>query len=344
MEDLNRYHPVHRRLLRLVDGPHAPRAYLLQDPKLAAEQIAADEGVLGTHGVTAIPKLLPGSDLNDRAPNQAPAGHHSPATTGHSPPAATGHLLSPLLQRAGFRHAFFTRTGGASEGPFESLSFSTAVGDDPEHVDENLRRAGALLGVDAARVLYLSQVHGRQARFYRAPEERSHLITLEGDAIGGTEPNSAYGVRSADCVPILLADAQSGAVMAIHAGWRGVVVGAVEAGVACLRQSLGAEGQLLAAIGPHISEAAFEVSDDVATELAAVCPVPGAVAERPETATKPHVNLRFIVTQKLLALGLTEASIDQIGGCTVLEPERYFSFRRDGKRSGRHLSAIVPRS
>ena len=194
-------------------------------------------------------------------------------------------------------------------------------------------------------MLYLSQVHGREARFYGSPEERSHLITLEGDSIGGTEPNSAYGVRSADCVPILLADAESGAVMAIHAGWRGVVVGVVEAGVACLRQSLGggAGHQLLAAIGPHISLEAFEVSEDVAAELEAVCPVPGA-ARRSTDGEKPHVNLRFIVTQKLLALGLTEASIDQIGGCTVLEPQHYFSFRRDGKRSGRHLSAIVPRT
>jgi polyphenol oxidase len=254
-----------------------------------------------------------------------------------------GHHLSPLLQRAGFRHAFFTRLGGASEGPFESLSFSTAVGDDPRHVDENLRRAGALLGVDAERVLYLSQVHGREARFYRMPEHRSELITQEGDAIGGSEPSTAYGVRSADCVPVLLADVDSGAVMAIHAGWRGVAVGAVEAGVACLRQNVGRDGQLLAAIGPHISVAAFEVSDDVAAELAAACPVPGAVFRQPATA-KPHVNLRFIVTQKLLALGLTEATIDQIGGCTVLDAEHYFSFRRDGKRSGRHLSAIVPRS
>jgi polyphenol oxidase len=256
--------------------------------------------------------------------------------------AVPGHHLSPLLQQAGFRHAFFTRSGGASEGPFESLSFSTAVGDDPRHVDENLRRAGTLLGVDRERVLYLSQVHGREARFYRTPEQRSELITLEGDAIGGSEPGTAYGVRSADCVPVLLADVVSGAVMAIHAGWRGVVIGAVEAGVACLRQNLGREGQLLAAIGPHISAAAFEVSDDVAAELARACPVPGAVRRDAATA-KPHVNLRFIVTQKLLALGLTEASIDQIGGCTVLDAQHYFSFRRDGKRSGRHLSAIVPR-
>ena len=254
-----------------------------------------------------------------------------------------GHHLSPLLHQAGFRHAFFTRSGGASQGPFESLSFSTAVGDDPRHVDENLRRAGALLGVDAERVLYLSQVHGREARFYRTPEQRSTLITLEGDAIGGAEPSTAYGVRSADCVPILLADVDSGAVMAIHAGWRGMAGGVVEAGVARLRQNLGQDGELLAAIGPHISVAAFEVSDDVAAELAAACPVPGAVVRQPSTA-KPHVNLRFIATQKLLALGLTEATIDQIGGCTVLDAQHYFSFRRDGKRSGRHLSAIVPRA
>ncbi len=213
------------------------------------------------------------------------------------------------------------------------------MGDDPEHVDENLRRAGELLGVEAARVLYLSQVHGREARFYRSPAERTSTITLEGDALGGNEPDHAYGVRSADCVPILLADVSSGAVMAIHAGWRGVVVGAVEAGVACLRENIGGPGRLLAAIGPHISLPAFEVSDDVAAELSAVCPAPGAVLR--EADAKPHVNLRFIVSQKLLALGLTE--VDQVGGCTLRQPEHYFSFRRDGKRSGRHLSAIVPR-
>jgi len=277
---------------------------------------------------------MPGSDLNDTAPAQ---GGQPRA---ERPTVQPGHHQSPLLARAGFRHAFFTRLGGASEGPFESLSFSTAVGDDPNHVAENLRRAGTLLGVEAERILYLSQVHGRQARFYVDPEQRSDLITLEGDALGGSAMANAYGVRSADCVPILLADATSGAVMAIHAGWRGVVLGAVEQGVACLRQNLNGTGRLLAAIGPHISERAFEVSEDVAEELAASCPVPGAVSRA--AGAKPHVNLRFIVTQKLLTLGLTEAAIDQVGGCTVLEPEHHFSFRRDGKRSGRHLSAIVP--
>ena len=274
---------------------------------------------------------MPGSDLNERAAAGAAPGHH----------------LSPLLQRAGFSHAFFTRHGGASQGPFESLSFSTAVGDDPQHVNENLRRAAILLGVGIEQVLYLSQVHGNVARFYGQGESaaRADLITLEGDALGGDEPGHAYGVRSADCVPILVADERSGAVMAIHAGWRGVVAGVVEAGVACLRQRAGGAGELVAAIGPHISAAAFEVSDEVARELDAASPVAGSIAHPGAAAgkAKPHVSLRFIVTQKLLALGLTEARVDQVGGCTYLEPERYFSFRRDGKRSGRHLSAIVPR-
>jgi polyphenol oxidase len=275
---------------------------------------------------------MPGSDLNELSRAAASPGHHQ----------------SPILAAAGFRHAFFTRQGGASQGPFESLSFSTAVGDEPSHVDENLRRAAALLEVDAEQVLYLSQVHGRQARFYGPGDAcaRPHLLTLEGDALGGLRLERAYGVRSADCVPILLADTDSGGVMAVHAGWRGVVAGVVEAGVECLRRNVGGPGRLLAAIGPHISAAAFEVSPEVAAELAAVCPVPGCVLYPRGTIppAKPHVDLRHIVTQKLLALGLNEASIDQVGGCTNLEPERYFSFRRDGKRSGRHLSAIVARA
>jgi polyphenol oxidase len=274
---------------------------------------------------------MPGSDLNERDLGEA----------------APGHLLSPLLRQAGFRHAFFTRHGGASEGPFESLSFSTAVGDDPRHVNENLRRAATLLGVDSEQVLYQSQVHGQSARFCRrdgTPVPRGALLTLEGDALGGDEPGRAYGVRSADCVPILIGDENSGAVMAIHAGWRGVVAGVVEAGVACLRENIGPRGALLAAIGPHISTEAFEVSEDVASQLDAASPVRGSVVHPTGSRSpKPHVSLRFIVTQKLLALGLIEARVDQVGGCTYLEPEQYFSFRRDGKRSGRHLSAIVPR-
>ena len=113
---------------------------------------------------------MPGSDLNETALHPEPAGHH----------------LSALLTRAGFRHAFFTRRGGASEGPFESLSFSTAVGDRAEHVEENLRRAGAVLGVAPERIVYLSQVHGREAFFFDEPVQRAETLASMSDSFNKT--------------------------------------------------------------------------------------------------------------------------------------------------------------
>jgi YfiH family protein len=252
----------------------------------------------------------------------------------------TVSLQSPLLSRAGFRHAFFTRLGGVSRGPYESLSFSLSVGDDREHVAENFRRAAAALGVRAERIYYLSQVHGRQTHVADGNEPAESFLRREGDAVIARAGGSlACGVRSADCVPILLGDRETGAVAAIHAGWRGVACDVVGAAVAALRELTGRRGDVLAAIGPHISLRAFEVGEDVAAELAAASTAHGVVDR---TAPRPHVDLRRIVRAQLVSAGLVEHSVDDVLGCTVSEPERFFSFRRDGAKSGRHLAAIVP--
>jgi polyphenol oxidase len=251
-------------------------------------------------------------------------------------------LTSPLLTQAGFRHAFFTRNGGVSSGPFESLSFSLTVGDDPERVDENFARAARALGIAPARLLFLSQVHGRAVHVVDASSLREDVIRTEGDALVSREPTLGCGVRSADCVPVLIADRQSGAVAAVHAGWRGVVAGALENAVKQLGSAGGGTPELIAAIGPHISVEAFEVSDDVAAELVACSPDPAVVTRRP--SARPHIDLRRLVRAKLRALALPEAGIDDVPGCTFLDPARFFSFRRDGSKSGRHLSAIVPQA
>jgi len=253
---------------------------------------------------------------------------------------AAEFIASELLGAAGFRHAFFTRRGGVSEGPYESLNFSRAVGDHAERVAANVALAAETLGVGPRRVCYLSQVHGVVTHVLGGAETPEQVLELEGDALVSREATLACGVRSADCVPILVADRASGAVAAIHAGWRGVARGAVESGVEALRELSGADGELIAAVGPHIRVGAFEVSDDVAAELEAASPV-AAVVER--SGAKPHVSLVRIVRGKLRALGLEDGAIDDVGGCTVTEPERFFSFRRDGKVGGRHLSAIVAR-
>jgi YfiH family protein len=248
-------------------------------------------------------------------------------------------LHSALLREAGFRHAFFTRNGGVSQGAYRSLSFSIAAGDEADHVRQNLERAASVLGVTSARVHFLSQVHGQKAITLAGTEDQQALIRVEGDALASRAPALACGVRSADCVPVLLADRNSGAVAAAHAGWRGAVNGIVSSAVAALR-ALASDPDLIAAIGPHISLAAFEVSEDVAEALLSASRDPNIVDR---THQKPHVDLRRMLRAELRAIGLAEASIDDVWGCTVLEPARFFSFRRDGKASGRHLSAIVPR-
>lgn len=248
-------------------------------------------------------------------------------------------LESRLLRAEGFRHAFFTRNGGVSSGAYRSLSFSVAAGDTKENVRTNLERAALALGVDVGRVFFLSQVHGRETHALHGDETAASVLEREGDALASRFAGVACGVRSADCVPVLIADRRGGAVAAAHAGWRGTVRGVLTSAVETVR-ALAPAADLIAAIGPHISQAAFEVSHEVAEEIASAS-LDSDVVDR--SRAKPHVDLRRVLRAELRALGLAETAIDEVPGCTVLEPARFFSFRRDGKQSGRHLSAIVPR-
>jgi polyphenol oxidase len=253
---------------------------------------------------------------------------------------APQHRQSRLLADAGFRHAFFTRAGGVSEGPYATLNFSWAVGDDPAKVDENLRRAARALAIEGGSLYFLSQVHGSAVRRVHGSEDPKDVLTWEGDAVITTTRDVACAVRVADCVPILLADPSSGAVGAVHAGWRGLVAGIVGAAVRCLAESAGHGVDLLAAIGPHIGPSAFEVGPDVAEAIAGACPS-GCPIDWTR-GPRPFADLRMVATAQLEGAGVRAERIDQVPGCTVTDPD-FFSFRRDGPRSGRHLAAIVAR-
>ncbi|MSP23669.1 MAG: peptidoglycan editing factor PgeF [Myxococcales bacterium] len=248
-------------------------------------------------------------------------------------------LLSAVLARAGFSHAFFTRRGGVSQPPYDSLNFAYSTGDKSAHVDENVARAGARLGVAESRVYYLHQVHGTEARVLDGTVPRAEVRFWRGDIAVSTTAGVACGVQTADCVPVLIADRVSGAVAAVHSGWRGVVQNAVRAGVVALRELTGADGDLVAAVGPHIERCCFEVGEEVAGELAACEPtLEGVVCHaRP----KPHVDLRRIVTAQLTAAGVRE--VDHVRGCSYCDGQRFHSYRRDGKLGGRMLAALVAR-
>ena len=212
-------------------------------------------------------------------------------------------LTSAILAKAGFLHAFPTRDTA-------DAALLAALG-----------RAGAAL--TSPTVIQVKQVHG--ARAVLAAEAAGQ----EGDALVSRAGDGAVGVRVADCVPVLVADAESGAVAAIHAGWRGVVGGVLGAGV----KLLGGR-DLVAAIGPCIGACCFEVGRDVGERIGFIVRTDG---------DKAYVDLRAAVRSQLRALGLTDASIEDVAGCTRHEGERFHSFRRDGANSGRMLAAIVPR-
>lgn len=253
-------------------------------------------------------------------------------------------LRSHILSSAGFAHAFSTRSGGVSEPPFDSCNLARSVGDDPDRVAENRRRFAAAGGFADRPLFGVSQVHGARALVLRRSDELTRVAGEEADALVATsDSGAAVGVRVADCVPLLVADPEIGLVAAVHAGWRGVVRGVVPRTIETMVELGSASRTLVAAIGPHIRVGAFEVGPEVAEEIAAAVPdVPGLIVT-PLDGDKPHVDLSRAVRAQLVRAGLSDVHIDDVGGCTSSEPDRFFSYRRDGKRSGRLVGAIAVR-
>jgi YfiH family protein len=238
------------------------------------------------------------------------------------------HLGSALLREAGIRHGFSLRTGGVSEGPLRSLNLARTLGDRPDAVAENWRRFTSAVGVEEP-VGEVSQVHG--ARVVQLRGDPVAFRSTEADALFSDDRPVA--VRVADCLPLLLADPPAGRVAAVHVGWRGLVAGVVDAAL----DAFEAPERLLAAIGPHIRRDAFEVGADVARQIAAVAPDRPVVEARDP---RPHADLALAVTARLEARGVR--AIDDVGGCTFGEPDRFFSHRRDRGATGRHIALIAP--
>ncbi len=237
-------------------------------------------------------------------------------------------LRSALL--GAFPHGFTTRPGGVSPAPWDSLNLGGAVGDAAERVAENWRRLESATGLGFARV---RQVHG--ARVVRA--DAPCAPAEEADAVVSLRPGVAACVSVADCVPVLIADPESGAVAAAHCGWRGTLARAAAEGVRALAREAGAPpDRLLAAIGPSIGPCCYEVSADLAerfrAELGPVVRGDGA----------PRLDLWAANRRVLEEAGLRPERIDVLGRCSACERDLFFSHRRDAGRTGRQMAFIAP--
>jgi YfiH family protein len=257
-------------------------------------------------------------------------------------------LTSSLLTSAGFRHAFSTRLGGVSDAPFDSLNLQSVQANariprgEPRDTDANIRENSARfadaagLGRDAV-VADVSQVHSCSvARAGDALQSRVHA-----DAVTSPRGGHAVLIRVADCVPILLGDPHTGAVAAVHAGWRGVVAGIVPAALVALRETGVDPRTCIAAIGPCISAAHFEIGPEVAVALREADLAQSIVAPGVH-GPKHHADLALAVRMQLERFGVAPANIDADPPCTYADAARFFSYRRDGARSGRLAAIIAP--
>ncbi len=234
-----------------------------------------------------------------------------------------------------------TRAGGVSAPPYDSLNLRPAAlggpADDPAAVAENARRFAAALG---ATPVWLDQVHGSTVVRLGAADLTPGRPLHRADASVSTVPGLACAVLVADCLPLLLASRDGRAVGAAHAGWRGLAAGVIEAAVAATCEAAGCPPRdLLAWIGPCIGPQAFEVGADVVEACGG--PGPRFVARRRADGSAGWLaDLPGLARDRLAAAGVLAVS----GGrwCTVADPSRFFSFRRD-RVTGRMAAAVAIR-
>lgn len=254
----------------------------------------------------------------------------------------TETLNDPALAALdGIAHAFFTRRGGVSRGLFASLNVGFGSGDDAAHVAENRARAAHALGFDGGQLSTAHQVHSAQVAVIDAPVAPRDAPRADGFVT--RTRGVVLGVLTADCAPVLLADAEAGVVGAAHAGWRGALGGVVEAAVRAMESVGAARERIVAAVGPCIGKGSYEVG----TEFPAPFLEDDAAARRffgrAERPGRFMFDLEGYVAHRLARLGL--AAVGVSGADTCADADRFFSYRRTtlaGERDyGRGLSAIA---
>lgn len=238
------------------------------------------------------------------------------------------------------RHAFFTREGGVSEGLYASLNGGLGSSDDPEKVKENRRRMAVELEVAPEALVSVHQVHSPDAVIVEAPWNGPRP---KADAMVTAVPGIALGITTADCGPVLFADPHANIIGAAHAGWRGALTGILESTIEAM-ETLGARrDQIVAVLGPTISQAAYEVGPGFAAPFLEQDSGNESFFQPSERADHAMFDLPGYIRRRLESAGISEFA--SLGLCTYSDEAHFYSYRRATHRGepdyGRLISAIT---
>ena len=253
--------------------------------------------------------------------------------------------VSPQLRDAGIPHAFSTRIGGCSSGPFDSLNLGNPVGDirdDRERILDNYRSLEKAAGLDGRERCWLHQIHS--AVVANISRDTPHDNAAQGDALTTRDPAYTLSVRVADCCPVLLASTDGKRVAAIHSGWRGTVGDISGAALNSLlrpgeNETPLAPKNVLAAIGPCIGFDAFEIGGEVIAEFERV--FGNAAPVRRRSDGKGYADIRESIRLALLHAGIPAENIDTCDACTHRDASEFYSHRRENGVTGRMAALIA---
>ena len=243
------------------------------------------------------------------------------------------------LALQGLVHTVFTRLGGVSREPFDTLNVGRAVGDDEAAVAENHARIYAHLDLSAAQVTSPRQVHGN--RVVVVSGAQAGALIPDSDGLVTATPGVALLLRFADCQPVLLYDPARHALALVHAGWRGVAQGIARRAVETMVQAFGSRpGDLLAGLGPAIGPCHYVVGDKVAAAMGYVLP-DWSRAMSPLGEDQWRLDLSEANAQQLAAEGVQQIEISNL--CTACHRDEFYSHRADNGLTGRFAVAAYLR-
>lgn len=250
-------------------------------------------------------------------------------------------IESPALaELPGVSHGYFTREGGVSKGVYDSLNIGFGSDDAHDDVAQNRQRIAGHLDVSSNRLFVPYQVHSPDAVYAETDFNGS---VPKADAVVACQPGHAVGISTADCGPVLFADADNGVVGAAHAGWRGAFTGVLESTLEAMESKGARRDRIHAVLGPTISGDNYEVGPEFVERFLDAAPANSAYFRSSDRPGHAYFDLPAYIVNRLRSAGVDKAH--SLGLCTYADEERFFSYRRSVHRKepdyGRLMAAIV---